>query len=219
MRKIRLLSLLLVLAVTIFSSCEDKDNDNNNSNTNTVSTSIITELKNYTGKTSNEFNSAMLVKGFTFSEILTDDMSIYKNANNTKAYIAINFNDTVIGAIYAIITDNKTVLLSDFENNYKKISTYNAATLSVYEAGVETENDWLSFDTREEFLPVYNQYKNDSLIYAEESLINDKYILGTSISYYSDDEDPTSFSSIIGYINFELAWDFKSIKLSKLFKK
>ena len=200
MKKLTLI-LFALLGVVFFNSCKD---DTDNDPTTNTTTSIIKELKDYTGKTYVNIQTTMQSKGYSLvSTEVSDGMNVYTftNSDSSYNYQFGEYENIICACSYEIRKVSKANLLTSFEKNSSSAISYLGNTANFYTGyvGLENVTEDLNFTDRSSFLTSYNENK-DSVIYCSENWTTTTAIIGSVFNY--DVED--GFYSLIGYGDLNL---------------
>lgn len=174
MKKLALI-LSTVLCVILFNSCKDKDPEAETNNT-TASTELITELKNYTGKTVNEVQPTLEGKGYTFLMDYTENevtSYIYIDSTYSIMYVLGEAKNLICFAGYSALCNNKDMAYNYFEKYSAECVAIMKGKDHTYKADYESINgEDSTFTNRPNFLSFYNQNK-ENITSCEEDWITE----------------------------------------------
>jgi hypothetical protein len=210
MKKLTLI-LFAILGVVFFNSCkDDTDNDSNNNTT----TSIVKELKDYTGKTYANIQTTMQSKGYSL--VSTQSFSgvnvyIFTNSDSSYNYSFGEYESKICLCSYENRNASKDNLLSKFEKYSSCVISYLGNTANVYAGEVEIENatENLNFTDRSSFLTSYNENK-DSVIYCSENWSTTTALFASEFNWGNEEGN----SSLIAYGDINLMPPFMTTEKS-----
>ena len=180
MKKLALI-LSTVLCVILFNSCKDKDPEAETNNT-TASTALITELKNYTGKTANEVQATLEGKGYNLLTNYTDNgvtVYVYLASNYSSMYLLGEAKNLICVTGYSTVCNSKDTAYNYFEKYSAECVARMKGENYTYEADYELINgDDSTFTNRPSFLSFYNQNK-ENITSCEEDWISETENIGS----------------------------------------
>lgn len=200
MKKLTLI-LFALLGVVFFNSCKDDTDDAPATNT---TTSIVKELKDYTGKTISNIQTTMQSKGYSLTSTESEDgMNLYTftNSDSSYNYQFGEYENKICACSYENRNATKDNLLKLFEKNSSAIISYLGNTANFYSGEVEIENatENLNYNDRSSFLTSYNENK-DAIVYGSESWLTTTEVYASEFNWGSEEGN----YSLIGYGNLNL---------------
>ncbi len=180
MKKLAII-LSTVLCVILFNSCKDKDPEAETNNT-TASTALITELKNYTGKTANEVQATLESKGYTLLMNYTENevaSYIYIDSNYSSMYLLGEAKNLICVTGYSTVCNSKDTAYNYFEKYSAECVAIMKGKDHTYKADYKLINgDDSTFTNRPNFLSFYNQNK-ENITSCEEDWIIETETIGS----------------------------------------
>lgn len=209
MKKLTLI-LFAILGVVFFNSCKEDADDAPNTNT---TTSIVKELKDYTGKTISNIQTTMQSKGYSLVSTQTFDyvnIYIFANSDSSYNYTFGEYESKICLCSYEIRKGSKANLLNSFERNSSYAISYLGNTANYYsgEVGIVNATENLEFSDRSSFLTSYNGNK-DSVVYCSENWITTTAMIANEFNYEEDDN-----YSLIAYGDINLMPPFMTTEKS-----